>query len=419
MEVLLPLILICAAIFFVNRKCITYKKPIVPMIKSDEDSGNSNIKVSKIYATSDKGWILNPDTTFSLTIYNVNKSTALEIKKILDNSLTTDLYSATRQLMPIISQTNLVCKEVQHYINEYKPLYLNTIKTLQQTIPEWDSSSERDKNDLLQVFKEQAIQSLEIRPTITDVEALFEYEPADKTIDDALIDKFGFNNIQLYLRFYRNTSKVFTIPAKHRDRQGFERLVELGLAVRGFNISMAKILETLKLNDLNSLIADLNKPKFTRKAVAIEFLTGLSDIQIRLGKDITSRELFQLQQLPPEFRHINLADLSKNWKHIFEVSQLICHTYSMSAYATRDRHNSYSTFVEGWKLTSENSKADCPYCVRLGSRKYLPENPPQLPLHIGCRCGLVPIADLSPDGIEKSFEKGIDEAMREDMKDRL
>lgn len=209
-------------------------------------------------------------------------------------------YALADTLIPIIARSNLHCKEIDEYIRKFKPQYLNKIEELKRSSTEWTSASERDREDLLANFRQQSIELIDIRP-YCDLEVLFECEPEDITLDDSLIDRFGFENLQLYLRYAGKADKVLVIPSDHKERSRFERLVDLELAIRGKDIPLPAILEAIKLKDINIWVADLIQKPFTRKAKAIEFLLNLSDIRERIGKVLAFRELFQLRPLPDEF----------------------------------------------------------------------------------------------------------------------
>jgi hypothetical protein len=142
-------------------------------------------------------WVLNPSSTFPLTIQGVDKAQALELRKLLDESFRSGSYAAARSVSRLVARTNLRCRELDEYLHQFKPLYLNAIETQKAASPAWSGASERDRDDLLTGFRRAAIESLDVRP-YCDLEVLFEGEPADATIDDALIDRFGFEALQLY-----------------------------------------------------------------------------------------------------------------------------------------------------------------------------------------------------------------------------
>jgi hypothetical protein len=337
-----------------------------------------------IVRTEDDGWILNPLSTFPLTIYGVDKDTAAEIKSLLDEGYSRGSYTAEALLAPIIARSNLRCKEVEQYVKKFRPLYEKKIEELKRASPEWATASDKDKEDLLMSFRSEAIESLDVQPDC-DIVTLFECEPADATIDDALIDRYGWHSLQLYFRNAGDLEKVQVIPANHPEREGFEELVQKGLAIRGPDIPVPKVLESLKLKQMNQLVSELGEKSFSRKSKAVEFLLNVPDIRERLSKVIAFRELFQLKPLPEEFSRLNLAKVSAAWRYAREVAHLIAQTYASSAYETRSLQcDRKDPFVVGWEIKALDDA--CPYCQRLASRMFPKGRRPRAPLHIGCRC---------------------------------
>lgn len=363
---------------------------ITVSIRTTPSSSFDNPNTGSVTMTHDGGWILNPTSTFPLTIYGVDQQIADELKKLLEAGYSLGTYAHARTIVSIIARSNLRCKEIDDYVKKFKPQYFSRIEELKQSSGEWRSASVRDQDDLLVSFREQAVESFDIRP-YCDLETLFECEPTDATIDDALIDRYGYDNLQLYLRYAGNLDKVRVIPADHYERGGFEKLVEIGLAIKGTDISLPGILETLKLKEMNDLVTDLNQKTFGRKSKAIEFLMNLPDIQQRLSKIVAFRELFQLKPLPNEFSNIDLRKISEAWRYANEIATIITHTYVMGGYATRNMHQEQDdlSYIKGWELSPVNDDATCPYCKRAASKSYSKKQYPKVPLHIGCRCSVL------------------------------
>lgn len=329
------------------------------------------------------GWVLNPKASFPLTMIGLNRDEALEFKRELDKTLSGGSYEVSNAITPLIAQKNPRCLEVDEYVSKFRPVYLAKIGELKQSSAEWATSTEKDQQDLLTGFRTQALSALDIRP-YADLEVLFELEPQDATIDDALIERYGFDVMQLYFRCTGDIEKVRTIPAEHRDRKGFELLVKSGLAIRGTEISTGDLLLALKLQDLNKLLAEIGSKPVSRKAKAVEILAEQADIHERLGKSVAFRELFQLRPLPAEFATLDLRRIGEAWKYAAELADLIAHTYMMAGYASqRDGDDESASAIGGkWKVLPAPDA--CPYCHRAGAEAY--SRKPRTPLHIGCRC---------------------------------
>jgi hypothetical protein len=339
-----------------------------------------------IVQTSDGGWILNPRSPFPLTLYGIDTQAARTIKERLDEAFSRGHYLAAQAIIPIVARSNLRCQEIDDYVAKFKPIYVRKIEELKRTSTEWGAASEKDREDLLTSFRQQATEALDVRP-YCDLETLFEHEPSDATIDDALIDRYGFENLQLYLRYGSRLDKVRVVPADHHERKGFEKLVDLQLAKRGAEIHLPAVLDTLRLQDLNSLVGDLKEKAFTRKVKAVEFLLGLPDVKDRVGKVVSYRELFQLNPLSADFAAVDLIQVASAWKFAAEIGEVIAHTYMMGGHTVRDR--TASDFIKGWELLATDDS--CPYCKRAAAKTYSKASRPRIPLHIGCRCAVTAV----------------------------
>lgn len=340
---------------------------------------------------SDDGWILNPRSSFPLTVRGIDQGTAEELKKLLDTGYSLGTYAHARTILPIIFRSNFRCKEIEEYIIKFKPQYLRTIEKMKESSIEWGSASDNDREDLLCDFRNEAIQSLEVRP-YCNLETLFEYGPHDDVLDD-LVNRFGFEIVQLYLRYSGKVGKINVISADHRDRKGFEKMVELGLAIRGKDIPIVDILGNLKVKDMNELVSDINLIKpFRKKIDAINFLVDLPDIKERISKVIVFRELFQLNPLPNDCVDNNIEiELSKSLNYSSEIATLIAHTYVMGGYSTRDMDIEIENLssIECYEISPVNDGETCTYCKNAASKKYSKRQYPNVPLHIGCRCSVL------------------------------
>lgn len=264
-------------------------------ISNSRSSSRSNVThdLGPITRASVGGWVLNPKSPFPLTVTNVDEAFACEFKAFCDEKRFLGVEQFRWSLVPKIARSNLRCQEIDEYVRIFKPVYLNEIERLKSDSVEWATAGEKDREDLLGTLKLQAVKRLDIQPGC-DLVTLFECEPSGATIDDALIDRFGFETLQFYFRYAGDMKKVHVVPAEYRgQREEFEKLAEKGLACHGAEITLADILTTLKLKDMSNLVADLNPPRWSRKNQAIEFLLAVPNLHERLGRVISFRELFQ------------------------------------------------------------------------------------------------------------------------------
>jgi hypothetical protein len=342
---------------------------------------------SSIRPSGDGSWIVNPNSIFPLTVYGIDKAIAEKLKSLLDNKEGSEgTYYVTQKVLPMVARYNIKCKELDDYIKNFKPVYLKRIEEQIRESTEWTTASELDREDILAEFKENAIAYLDIRPDC-DLEILFEGDKIDLTVDDGLIDIFGYENIDFYL--INRKKNVHIIPSDHYDRKKFEKLVEAGLAVRGDNIPLKSIVESLKLKEMLALVSDLNPPKFSRKAKTIEYLLQLPDLKERLNKNISFRSLFQLQLLPEKFANIDLEKVSLSWQYAHIISELIVETYFLAEYSMQQHRDINDGFLKGWQIVSDDDC--CPHCKRAATKNYSKNQFPKVPLHIGCKCNVMPL----------------------------
>ena len=349
-------------------------------------------ETGSIVSTKDGGFILNPKSLFPLTFYGIDAINAKKLKELLDTGC---LYN---DIISIIAKSNLVCKEINEYIEKFKPQYISKIEQIKNLSMEWATSSKKKKEKLLIDFCKQAIASLDTRPCC-DLQILFEYEFCDNTIDSDLISQFGYENLQTYFSYAKSINKVHIIPNSSHKRNKFEKLLEVGLALSGNDVSLESILRTLSLKKMNEIVIDLKHPNFNRKNKAIEFLIKLSDIKERISKVVVWEDIFQLKSLPEKFLNVNLKQTLFGWRYVNEIAKLILHTYIIGRIASYYTHvvkkyiaKNKNASIKGWKLSIENNDIACPYCKRIMSENYSKTEFPQIPLHIGgCIVNVAPI----------------------------
>ena len=202
MEVLVLLVIVVVVVLWASAKRKTRRQSVqrvetnipdpevIVTVRTSPSGSFDDPDTGSIIPAQHGGWILNPKSTFPLTVYGIDQSTANECKRLLDEGYSKGTYDHARSLLPIIARSNLRCREIDEYVATHKPRYLKKIAELKRSSPDWASASERDQEDLLETFREEAIESLDVRP-YCDLVTLFEGEPADITLDDALIDRFG------------------------------------------------------------------------------------------------------------------------------------------------------------------------------------------------------------------------------------
>jgi hypothetical protein len=362
----------------------TSSSPLVIESKSIQPTADITSIKPKQSARKETEFVLNQGATFELTLLGADDALGRQIQNILlDDKIWDD--KKKQQIVALFAEYNLKVKEVEAYKKKYGKVYFDKLEMLKNASAEWQAAGELDKEDLLEDYREIAIKEI-YEQANCDLVSLFEKEPADITVDDALIKEYGFENIQTYLRFADNLDKVRIIPNDNYNRQKFEKLVELGLSIRGSSIPLEEILSTLTLKDLNE-IANNPEKQFKRKNQAIEFILAIPNIEEKIVSKISLRELFKLKPLPEKFASVNLQEFSNAWSYAYEVVGLLVDTYlnaNYSAQTLKDKEYVKEYKVEYWG----NEENMCPCAKELINKKYPKARPPKIPYHIGCNCSL-------------------------------
>jgi len=336
-------------------------------------------------------WLLNPKATFHLRISAPHEETAKALKLLLDESCVRSWGDVLPKITSLISRTNIRSLEIDGYVGEYKRVYLKRIEELKAETSEWAKASERDKDDLLKEFRKDSIEQLPVRPS-ANLEVLFEMDQSDLQIDDLLLEKYGYDVLNHYLYYADKLGEVFSVPAEHSSRTTWMQSVKVGLARRGKEIPLEKLLEALTLKQMSELSNGVDHAPFRRKAKAIEFLLGLPDIEARLDRTIALRSLFQLVSLPSELGSVDLGQVKKVIEYEREVAQILQQTYVQTFWNSRSlaQSHSYLTPPHEWEIYTGGQYNPCPFCVGQSKRRHQGTDPPAVPFHIGCRCTVLP-----------------------------
>jgi hypothetical protein len=123
-----------------------------------------------VLAYENLGWTLNPGSTFPLTLIGTDKAIVVDIKRILDQGYSEQVV---QKLTPLMMHHQIKCKEIEDYVNIYKPIYQTKIDHLIKNSHDWKDSDEEEREDILSEFEQSAIKSLDIQPWICEVDVLF------------------------------------------------------------------------------------------------------------------------------------------------------------------------------------------------------------------------------------------------------
>jgi hypothetical protein len=165
------------------------------------------------------------------------------------------------------------------------------------------------------------------------------------------------------------------------------------LAINEINIPLLDILKNLKLIQLNGIINGSMSKGFARKDKAIEYLIELPDMREQINKYLPSIHFYKLKELPTDFNLMDSSKIKDTIDYFSEIAELMLHTYIMGGFAASHHANSRgiksSNFV-GWQISPVNDGCTCAFCERASRKKYPKNQYPKVPLHIGCRCNVIP-----------------------------
>lgn len=394
MEALITIIIIAFVIYLIYKaakpKKKTNHKNEAPFdIKITTSTGglsNGEIELEKfppIKQDENGYWILNPEAPLELTLLTKDKDLASEVRALLDSEEKRD-YQKSDIFVELFAVNNLKIKEVEEYKEKYKSQYFNKIQDLIEASTEWEKAGDKDKEDLMKEFREEAIKDIYERAEC-DLATLFECEPTNMNFDDEIIKTYGFKNIQFYLRNSDKLDKVRVVPNDNYSRPIFEKLHELGLANRGYDLPKDEILKTLKLKELNAIAQNPDK-EYKRKNQAIEYILSKDNVEELIGKHISLREIFKLKPLPAKYENLDLQTLENTWSYHRQEVKLLMDTYRNSYYSWRDLKN--NEYVKNYEVEPLNKENPCPCAKDLSQKKYPKNKPPRIPYHVGCTCFL-------------------------------
>ena len=140
---------------------------------------------------------------------------------------------------------------------------------------------------------------------------------------------------------------------------------------------------SLSLKELNT-IAQNQEKNYSRKNQAIEYILSQNEVEKRIGKYISLREMFKLMPLPEYFSSLNLNEIAKGWRYHSEEVKLLIETFRNSYYIWRELKD--KEMVKGYSIEPHDNS--CPCAIERASKKYPKSSPPKVPFHIGCNCFL-------------------------------
>lgn len=352
--------------------------------RTTSDDSSAPVDVGALTSAGAHAWVLNPASPLPLTLLGADRALAEKVRAVLGRRQ----YWSEKvpELALLIAQHNLRFKEVDEFVAQYRPKFEALVSQAIASSAEWASASEMDREDLRAEFEEAALDKLGVHVGGGDLPTLLEGQPGGFEDDDELLRRFGGDSAlySFYLTQLGRPDAVSTVKAQDWGRKSWEKLAEMGLALRGKDIPMHKLLDGLRLKDLNELLAGAVPKPLGRKAKAIEAALALPDLQERLSQRLALREMFQ----PVVPANLNVDALRNAFGYASTVAMVVQQTYytavkTLEAIAERKRD---PDLYDAWEV--QNFEDPLPACAKPYCKKYdrLPAKRP--PFHLGCSCQL-------------------------------
>lgn len=313
MHTLIVLIFICLIIYVIVKLSQSNNKTTAPQQKNNEpisdDKSEEWAKVDPIKQDQDGNWVLNPNLDFKLTLVDADFSTAQYIRQILDND-NSHRFTQVENIVPIFIINKLKVKEIEDYKAKYRSVYLNKLDELKNNSKEYNSvKDEYEKDEILSELRSKAE---ELIPEVIGCSLynLFECEPEDFNVGNDLIMKYGFGSLQLYFQKINRKNKTIKVPTDSFSYKAFEKLADVGLAIKGEDIANEELLSSLTLNELN----DITSNKFTRKNKAIEYICNFEDSATFIQTHIPVKNIFKLIPITDELNY-DVNEINKVWEY--------------------------------------------------------------------------------------------------------
>lgn len=282
------------------------------------------------------GWVINPETTFPLTLQGVDMETATWVRNQFIAHIENGLHTPDDD-GEIVAKTGLICKEISDYVDKYQDFYDDAFDKAAR-------EAERDGETIDDIF--EFPEDIDVVP-YGNVHALFQGNPIPRKDARVLMERHGIANLRFYVKNHKMLAKPRPIPQSHRDRARFNSLVESGLAVRG--------------------------PVATKR-----------------GK---TGEEHRLLEIP----NTDLQSLRMwiDWNDA--VGEIVRHTFVNAANdqlaQSGDSNAATQEMLRGYEIAVVGDTCTCTFCGKLDGKKYPAGNCPRPPFHLGCRCSLIAVFD--------------------------
>lgn len=351
------------------------------MFDSNLSKEQSPSSTKSVLRATLNGWVLNSGVPFELTILNCSRELTQRIKDLCEEEYS---YKAEQELLRLFAIYNIKIKEIEEYKQKYHKKFYDRYEQLKRESSEYQNADTQDRADMDEEFFKQAQDCLY---ELASYDAYKLFRSYDMTIDDEFLKEYGFDVLNAYFTYANKIGKVAIIGKDNYYRTAFEKMAEMGLAIRGKEIPIKELLSSQTLKILNEIAKNPDK-EYKRKNQAIEYIIAHPDRIEHMGELISFRELFKLLPLPEKYVSLDLNQVRMMWDCHREEVRILLLTYSHANYFARDLKNIEYLDDESssYKLWVINDQCKC--AKSMAKQIYTKNSLPKLPCHVGCNCGL-------------------------------
>lgn len=325
------------------------------------------------------GVVFNPSSALPISLNGVSLD---DVSPIVD-AVNSFEYppSIKERLALLIAQRNAESPEMEAFLARIRKPYMDALDKELAKEPGYEEWPEADRADFIEEAREEALEQLELCVQWDDIGILMHERPADAEADDEVTRLFGSDH-ELFRDYIRLAGSKRLYRCRDRDdRKRMEKLMEMGLAVSASDLPPERLLQELKMKELQEVLGEDAPKKFTRKAEAVAFAAGMPGIIDRLAEKVPIRSLYAVKEVP------GIEDAVAATRYAREYAGLIVTTLITESRAARAQEDGRKWTVEG---------EPCFLCKSHQGKTIMAKaKTARPPHHVGCTCEL----DLDIDSL--------------------
>lgn len=280
----------------------------------------------------DGSWVLNPRSTYPLTITGLTTSDVEWLKRSLDRLCEDFGRRDIQEIGYFILGTGFVWKELVQYVATYKPVYDSALERHKELSHEWIAASLEGRESLLPELAEKAWANVPLR-LVEDFHLTL-----DPGLPMGVFQRYEKWPLAEYVAGIQSKKKTRTAKKQRWVRMRLKQLVKVGLAE--------------------------------------EIMDGV----------------FRMRQLPEDLKDLDIMAFERAERNALTIAGLLVRTY-VGGYANR-KHLDW-TEKAGFDTYEVIMNDDpCPICkAAIGSKRHFNRSELiRLPVHLGCECGYLGVA---------------------------